>query len=186
MALSKPSNLFLQLISTYFEHLYISPVKTKAITSCIIASLGNLLSQKISGAQRINSDSLLAYALFGFFFGGSVPHYFYMYIHPFVKGPIQFLMVERFLYTPCVQALTLYMLTIFEGNTHNDACKKTKNLYWPILIANLKYLTLLQYINLKYVPPVFRVLVVNLINFFWFVYLSQQRSKQTKPKRRIK
>ncbi|XP_053987980.1 peroxisomal membrane protein 2 [Hylaeus volcanicus] len=176
MALSKPSNLVLQLIGAYFEHLHVSPVKTKAITSCIIATLGNFLSQKISGAKHVNSDSLLAFALFGLFFGGPVPHYFYTFIHPFVKSPYKLLLIERCLYTPCFVALALYMLSVFEGSTHKTASKKMQKLYWPVLSANLKYLTLLQYINLKYVPPMLRVLVVNLIGFFWTVYLAQIQS----------
>ncbi|PBC33662.1 peroxisomal membrane protein 2 [Apis cerana] len=180
MALSKPRNLILQLTSAYFERLYTSPVKTKAITSCIIATIGNFLSQKISGVKHLNEDSLLAFALFGLIFGGPLPHYFYTYIQLFVKNPFILLLVERCLYTPCYQALALYMLSLFEGNTHKDACKQMKSLYWPVITANLKYLTLLQFINLKYVPPILRVLVVNLIGFFWAIYLAQQRSKQSK------
>ncbi|XP_076292320.1 peroxisomal membrane protein 2 [Lasioglossum baleicum] len=182
MALSKPMDLILQLTSGYFERLYTNPVKTKAITSCVIASLGNLLSQKIAGAKVINGDSLLAYGLFGLFFGGPVPHYFYKYIHPFARSPLALLLIERCLYTPLYQALTLYMLALFEGNSHKDAVKQAKNLYWPVLNANLKYLTLLQFINLKYVPPMLRVLVVNLIGFFWVIYLAQKRSRQGKRK----
>lgn len=183
MALSKPTNLLLHLTSAYFQRLYTSPVKTKAITSCVIATLGSFISQKISGAKRINEDTLLAFALFGLFFGGPLPHYFYSSIQPFVKNPLIFLLVERLLYTPCYQALALYMLSLFEGNSHKESSKQMKKLYWPILIANLKYLTLLQYINLKYVPPVLRVLMVNLIGFFWAIYLAQQRSKHSKGRK---
>ncbi|XP_076386740.1 PXMP2/4 family protein 3 isoform X1 [Megachile rotundata] len=206
MALSKPTNFLLQLMGAYFERLYTSPLKTKAITSCIIASLGNFMSQKISGAKYLNQDSLLAFALFGLIFGGPLPHYFYTYVQPFLKNPLSLLLVERCLYTPCYQALALYMIALFEvqsftyyldsqlivldfitlkfillqGNTHNDAYKQLKKLYLPVLTANLKYLTVLQYLNLKYVPPLLRVLVVNLIGFFWAIYLAQQRSKQSK------
>ncbi|XP_003489502.1 peroxisomal membrane protein 2 [Bombus vancouverensis nearcticus] len=180
MALSKPKDLILQLTSAYFERLYTSPLKTKAITSCVIAALGNFISQKISGAKRFNEDSFLAFALFGLFFGGPLPHYFYTYINPFVRNPLILLLIERCLYTPCYQALALYMLSMFEGSSHDDALKQMKKLYLPVLTANLKYLTLLQFINLKYVPPILRVLVVNLIGFCWAIYLAQQRSKQTK------
>lgn len=182
MSLSKPSDLVLRLTSAYFQRLYTSPVKTKAITSCVIATLGNFLSQKISGAKSINKDSLLAFALFGLFFGGPVPHYFYKNVQPFVKSPLLFLLIERFLYTPCYQALALYILALFEGNTHDEACRQMKKLYWPILSANLKYLILLQYINFKYVPPILRVLVVNLIGFFWTIFLAQQRAKEARTR----
>ncbi|XP_033321734.2 peroxisomal membrane protein 2 [Megalopta genalis] len=182
MALSKPMDLILQLTSAYFERLYNSPVKTKAITSCIIASLGNIVSQKISGAKFVNGENVVVYGLFGLFFGGPIPHYFYQFIHPIVRNPLLLLLIERCLYTPCYQALTLYMLALFEGNASKDAVKQMKRLYWPVLSANLKYLTLLQFINIKYVPPVLRVLVVNLIGFLWVIYLAQQRSRQEKKK----
>ncbi|KAK9295575.1 hypothetical protein QLX08_010138 [Tetragonisca angustula] len=180
MALSKPTNFIFQLTAAYFQSLYTSPLKTKAITSCVIAAFGNFISQKISGAKHFNEDSFLAFALFGLFFGGPLPHYFYTYIHPFVRNPLLLLLIERCLYTPCYQGLTLYMLSIFEGNSHDNAWKQMKKLYWPVITANLKYLTLLQFINLKYVPPILRVLVVNLIGLFWAIYLAQQRSKQSK------
>ncbi|XP_043258456.1 peroxisomal membrane protein 2 [Colletes gigas] len=176
MALSKPSNLFLHFIGTYFEQLYINPVKTKAITSCILATLSNYISQKISGAKHMNHDSLLAYALFGLFFGGPVPHYFYTFIHPFVKSPFKLLLIERCIYLPCFQALALYMLSRLQGNTHKYSCKEMKRLHWHVVSTNLKYLTLLQYINFKYVPPGLRVLMINLISFFWTIYIAQLQS----------
>ncbi|XP_034182380.1 peroxisomal membrane protein 2 [Osmia lignaria lignaria] len=182
MALSKPTNFILHLTSAYFERLYNSPLKTKAITSCIIATLGNFISQKISGVKRLNQDSLLAFALFGLLFGGPAPHYFYTFMQPLLKNPLILLLVERLLYTPCYQALALYMIALFEGNTYEDSYKQLKKLYLPVLTANLKYITLLQYLNLKYVPPLLRVLVVNLIGFFWAIYLAQQRSKQSTGK----
>lgn len=39
MALSKPKNLILQLTSAYFERLYTSPVKTKAITRYVVINI---------------------------------------------------------------------------------------------------------------------------------------------------
>lgn len=38
MALSKPKDLILQLTSAYFQRLYTSPLKTKAITRYVIAN----------------------------------------------------------------------------------------------------------------------------------------------------
>lgn len=35
------------------------------VFSCIIAALGNVASQKLSGARHLNEDSILAFALFG-------------------------------------------------------------------------------------------------------------------------
>ncbi|XP_072747657.1 PXMP2/4 family protein 3 [Anoplolepis gracilipes] len=182
MSLSKPVNIFYSLVGAYLQRLYFSPLKTKAITSCIIAALGNVVSQKLSGARQLNEDSILAFALFGLFFGGPVPHYFYSYVPLLVKHPLGILLIERLLYMPCFQALALYMLAIFEGKSHRMASDQMQKLYLPTLKANLKYLTLFQYINIKYVPPMLRVLMVNLIGFIWVVYLANKRAKALKEK----
>ncbi|KAL6427035.1 hypothetical protein ACFW04_009311 [Cataglyphis niger] len=179
MSLSKPANIVYNLLGAYLQQLYVSPLKTKAITSCIIAALGNVVSQKLSGRQ-LNQDSVLTFALFGLFFGGPLPHYFYTYVPLLVKHPLGILLIERLLYTPCYLAFALYMLAIFEGNSHRVASIQMQKLYLPTLIANLKYLTLFQYINIKYVPPMLRVLMVNLVGFAWVVYLANKRAKALK------
>ncbi|XP_029680796.1 peroxisomal membrane protein 2 [Formica exsecta] len=181
MSLSKPANIIYNLLGAYLQRLYVSPLKTKAITSCIIAALGNIVSQKLSGRQ-LNEDSVLTFALFGLFFGGPVPHYFYTFVPLLVKHPLGILLIERLLYTPCYLALTLYMLSIFEGNSHRAAIIQMQKLYLPTLRDNLKYLTLFQYINIKYVPPMLRVLMVNLVGFAWIIYLANKRAKASKEK----
>lgn len=182
MALSKPRNILWHLMGVYLERLYTSPLKTKAITSCLLGALGNLLSQKISGAKRIREDSILAFALFGLLIGGPVPHYFYTYLQPLVRSPVSFLLVERFVYTPLFQLLALYLLALFEGKTHEESCKQLKKIYWPVLAANIKYLTLAHYLNIRFVPPMLRVLSANLIGFLWSIYLAQERAKAAKER----
>ncbi|XP_029165313.1 peroxisomal membrane protein 2 [Nylanderia fulva] len=182
MSLSKPSNIIYSLVGAYFQRLYTSPLKTKALTSCIIAALGNIASQKLTGARQLNEDSVLAFALFGLFFGGPVPHYFYTFVPLLTRHPLGILLIERLLYTPCFQALALYMLAIFEGKSHRMATIQMQKLYLPMLTANLKYLTLFQFINIKYVPPMLRVLMVNLVGFVWVIYLANKRAKASKEK----
>lgn len=181
MSLSKPQRVMYQLLGSYILRLYTSPVKTKAITSCIIAILGNVLHQKISGRGRIDKDMLLAFGLFGLIFGGPAPHYFYAFVQPYVRNPVMLLAIERLVYTPCFHALALYVLSRFKGNSHKEASKQLAILFWPTVYTNLKYLTLLQYINMKLVPTELRVLVGNLIGFFWTIFHAQQeRAKVSK------
>lgn len=44
---------------------------------------------------------------------------------------------------------TIYL----QGKSHRVAFDQMQKLYLPMLTANLKYLTLLQFINIKYIPP---------------------------------
>ncbi|KDR20079.1 Peroxisomal membrane protein 2 [Zootermopsis nevadensis] len=116
MSLSKPVFNFLGF---YFEQLHTNPVKTKSITSCVIATLGNLTSQYLSGVKVINQDSLIAYGMFGLLFGGSVPHYFYRALDHYISddvalAPVKQLILERLIFMPLFQILALYMLARLE------------------------------------------------------------------------
>lgn len=182
MALSKPTDFMYKLLGAYLERLYSNPLKTKAITSCILASFANILSQKLAGAKRINKDNVISFALFGLLIGGPVPHYFYTYINLLVKNPLGIFLIERLIYMPCFQALALYTLALFEGKSHKEACKQTEKLYLQAVITNLRYLTLLQFLNIRYVPPMLRVLVVNFIGFVWAVYFATKRANISKGK----
>jgi len=183
MSLSKPVELLYDVLGMYLNSLYSSPIKTKAITSCVTATLGNYLAQRLTGVKHINQDSLVAFGLFGLIFGGTVPHFFYRYVPLVTKNPLGILFIERILYTPCFQALALYMLARFEGKSHAQSMKDFNRLYSPILEANLKYLTLLQFINIRYVPPMLRVLVINVIGLLWCIFLAKKRERLEASKR---
>ncbi|XP_055315453.1 peroxisomal membrane protein 2 [Sitodiplosis mosellana] len=179
MSLSKP--LF-NALSFYLEQLFMHPLRTKSITSCVLASSANVVSQKLMGHKEINQQSLFAYALFGLLFGGSMPHYFYKIMEKTLVGrtklnQILFFACERLIYTPLFQALSLFCLSIFEGKSQEAALQNLFTLYWPVLKANWTYLSLLVFINIRFVPPIFRVLIGNLIGFGWVIFLTMKRRK---------
>lgn len=179
MSLSKP--LF-DALSFYLEQLFMHPLRTKSITSCVLASGANIVSQKIMGQKEINQQSLFAYALFGLLFGGSMPHYFYKLMEKTLTGrtklnQILFFACERLMYTPMFQALSLFCLAIFEGKSQQEAIQNLHALYWPVLKANWTYLSLLVFVNIRFVPPIFRVLIGNLVGFGWVIFITMKRRK---------
>lgn len=130
---------------------------------------------------------MFAYSLFGLIFGGSVPHYFFKMIEKVVpdmeyKRFAEFIL-ERLTYAPIFTALSLYFLTIFEGKAPEEALKNLKRLYVNILLTNWKYLTLPVFINFNFIPPMLRVLVANLIGFFWIIYIADKRRRAAAKKR---
>lgn len=178
MSLSKP---FYSLLGAYFEQLFNHPVRTKAITSCVIATSANYCSQKIAGTKKVNSDILVAYGLFGLIFTGPLSHLFYQWLER-ITNDLRFkqllmLLGERAIFAPAITALSLYFITRFEGKSHEDGVSNLNDLYKLILVNNWKYLTLPVLINFRFVPPMLRVLVANIIGFCWIVFLSAKRRK---------
>ncbi|XP_067011073.1 peroxisomal membrane protein 2 [Anabrus simplex] len=171
-----------QMLGSYMEQLHYHPIRTKSISSCVIALSGNVVSQYMSGAKVLNQDSLIAFGLFGLIFGGTVPHFFYQLLDRVLTEEtsnlyMKQLLIERLIYTPLFQALALYMLARLEGRSQKESKQQLLRLYWPVLKANWIWLTVLQYLNLRVVPPMLRVLVVNLIGFFWCIFLANKRRK---------
>ncbi|CAH1991639.1 unnamed protein product [Acanthoscelides obtectus] len=180
MALSKP---VISALSFYFGQLFEHPVRTKAITCAIIATTGNLASQKISGSKALDFHSLLAYGIYGLVVGGTIPHYFYNFLDWAVPEDASFpiakkLLLERLVYSPLYQAFTLYALARLEGKDHDGALEQLRHLYLPVLTTSWKYLTIIHLINLSFVPPMLRVLIINLMGFFWTIYIANQRRQQ--------
>ena len=149
--------------------------------SCVIAASANVCSQKIAGVKRINSDSVVAYGLFGLIFTGPLSHLFYQWLDRVTQDRrfrgLLMLLGERTLFAPIITALSLYFITRFEGKDHEEGMSNMNDLYKMILVNNWKFLTLPVLINLRYVPPMLRVLVANLIGFCWIVFLSAKRRK---------
>ncbi|CAA9995932.1 unnamed protein product [Nesidiocoris tenuis] len=145
-------------LTDYLQAIYLRPLRTKAYTSCVIATLGNLSSQRIAGNKSIDWNSVRAFALFGLLFGGTVPHYFFMLLEKCVgknsANPVLVkLAIERLMYAPCYQVLSLYMLARFEGKDHDEASNQLSKLYWQVLRTNWMFLSMFQLLNLWLVPP---------------------------------
>ncbi|XP_063238258.1 peroxisomal membrane protein 2 [Bacillus rossius redtenbacheri] len=172
----------LEALAFYLQQLETNPLKTKCITCCFLATTGNMLSQYLSGKRSIDKDSLIAYGLFGFLFGGPIPHWFFLLLENVVpRGSsnvhLKRILMERLLFMPAFQALGLYMLTIFEGKSHKEAQRNVKRMFVSVVKANWLYLTVPQLLNIIYVPPMLKSVANSLIAFCWIVYLAKKRSQ---------
>lgn len=162
--------------------LYTHPLRTKSLTSAIIYVLGNYTSQRISGGKALDKNSIFAFGAYGLLFGGSVPHYFFECLEWLIPGTshlavVKQLLFQRLIFTPLYQLFTLYTISRLEGRTHRQAIHQLIPIYVPVLVANWKWLTALSIINLTVVPPVLRVVFMNLVGFVWSVYIATKRRK---------
>ncbi|XP_017487288.1 PREDICTED: peroxisomal membrane protein 2 [Rhagoletis zephyria] len=179
MSLSKP---VYSLLGVYLEQLFNHPVRTKSITSSVLAASANYTAQRIAGHKKINQESVIAYGLFGLIFGGSVPHYFYQTVERLFRHDLKFrrlfqFLSERLVFAPFYQLLSLYFLSIFEMNSHEVAVANLKKLYWPLLRTNWQYLSIPVIINMTYVPPMLRTVTMSIVSFIWVVYIAQWRRR---------
>uniref|UniRef100_A0A6N2N4V6 Peroxisomal membrane protein PMP22 n=1 Tax=Salix viminalis TaxID=40686 RepID=A0A6N2N4V6_SALVM len=70
----------------YLIQLQVNPLWTKALTSGVVAALGEALAQKISGFKKIELRKVLLFSVFGFAYGGPFGHYLHKLMSIIFKG----------------------------------------------------------------------------------------------------
>ncbi|XP_046380539.1 peroxisomal membrane protein 2-like [Haliotis rufescens] len=181
---SKEDNPVEKALKAYLKLLQEKPILTKACTSAVVSSLGNIVSQLIvpnpQTKGRIAWRSTLAYATFGFCVSGPVFHYFYVNLEKFFpKGSpnaaLKKVLFDRLIFTPPFIFLFLYVVSVLEGQGHAASMHRIRETYWYILKMNWKVWTIIQFINIKYIPVKYRVLFGNAVSLIWSVFISYKR-----------
>lgn len=112
----------------------------------------------------ISGDTVISRLLFG----GTIPHFFYTTLERLISDEVghsiaKRLLVERLIYSPLYQAFVIYMIARLEGKTHGSAIKQLERNYWPILQANWKWMSIIQCINLSFVPPIVSYMLIIIV-----------------------
>jgi peroxisomal membrane protein 2 len=179
------SNFLARLWHGYMRLLAEKPLLTKACTSACTGALGNLLSQYLRPSQgapkHIDWHSVLNYAGTAFVLVAPMMHNYYRLVEKYIpvhasQYKLKRLLVDRLLYTPAFLCIYLYVMCLLEGCGPTLARQKVKVMFWIIYKMNLKILTIVQFINLSYIPPQYRVLFGNLISILWSCYVASKRS----------
>ncbi|XP_064620471.1 peroxisomal membrane protein 2-like [Lineus longissimus] len=171
-------------LTLYVKYLREKPVLTKAISSGLIAGLGDLIAQVIKynpgKGQHIRLRSTAAFATFGFVFAGPLTHQFYIWLDQWVPKTASYcalkrIMIDRLILTPPYMLLFFYVVTVIEGHGFKMATQKIRETFWPVLQMNWKIWTLFQYVNVNYIPSEYRVLFASCISLVWNIYLASTR-----------
>ncbi|XP_005112377.1 peroxisomal membrane protein 2 [Aplysia californica] len=180
----KQDSALSRALAEYVRLLQDRPVITKAITNGVVSGFGNLLSQvlapDVSTGGRMNWRSVFAYSSFGFLVNGPLIHHFYVYLEKIMpknrpNAGIKRVLFDRFIFAPPFLLLFLYYVSIVEGAGQEGAVKKIKEQYWMILKLNWTVWSVVQYININFVPLKFRTLFGNLCALVWMVFISVKR-----------
>jgi len=59
--------------------------------------------------------------------------------------------------------ITIKNINFLQGKSHEDTMKQIYAIYWPILKANWQIVSLVQFFNVKFVPP---MVIIDTILYF--------------------
>ena len=184
-----------QLLRAYRSALVHSPLKTKALTSCVISLLGEVLGAYLKrrkffleykyanpefAPRLLDVKRLAIFGFYGLAITGPLFHWWYGFLERMVRNNningaasvATKVVVDRVILTPPFLLFTLAYIQALLTLQPKEAVTNVKKAYGGALIANWKWWTIAQLVNFNYVPQEGRDLFGNLVAVFWNTYLS--------------
>lgn len=174
---------------SYNEALVVQPLLTKSLTACVLLSGADCAAQLIEKqpGEGIDLPRVLRFAVFGLVLQAPWNHFYYLLLDgaipptadPVSATNIAKVGIDQFLQAPVFTAIIFIFLGALEGQDKQAIERKLNVDWWPTMKANWRLWIPASAINIGLVPPTLRVLFINVVFFFWAIYLSSKTNTNT-------
>ncbi|GAX22361.1 peroxisomal membrane protein 2 [Fistulifera solaris] len=170
--------------AAYNTALQTDPLITKSITASVILGAADLTGQALENRSKISSSIDWArsarFAFFGLVLQAPWNHFYYLLLDgvlpptedPFTATNFLKVVIDQGLQAPLFTILIFVFLGALEGKQLEAIQQQLQKDYKNTMLANWKVFIPATAINIGFVPPIFRVLFLNLVFFGWSIYLS--------------
>ncbi|XP_072976613.1 protein sym-1 [Typha angustifolia] len=171
------------LFSWYLMALDKHPVITKAITSSILNLIGDLICQLlINKVSKLDVRRTIVSAFLGLVLVGPTLHIWYLYLSKLVtisgaSGAFVRLLLDQSIFSPIFIGVFMASLVTLEGRP-SHVVPKLRQEWFSAVIANWQLWIPFQFLNFRFVPQQFQVLVANIVALAWNVILSFKAHKE--------
>ncbi|ONI09916.1 hypothetical protein PRUPE_4G018300 [Prunus persica] len=142
-------------LQQYLLQLQHHPLRTKAITAGVLSAISDIVSQKLTGIQKLQLRRLL----------------------------LKVVLVEQLTSSPWNNLLfMLYYGLVVEGRPWMHVKNKIKKDYPSVQYTSWTFWPVLGWINHQYVPLHLRVVFHSLVAFGWGIFLNLQARSVALPK----
>ncbi|XP_010539236.1 PREDICTED: peroxisomal membrane protein PMP22 [Tarenaya hassleriana] len=173
-------------LQQYLSQLQRYPLRTKAITAGVLSGVSDVVSQKLSGIQKIQLRRLLLKVLFGTGFLGPFGHFYHILLDKIFKGKkdtktiAKKVVVEQLTSSPLNHLLfMIYYGVVIEGRPWVHVRDNIKKNYPSVQLTAWTFFPVVGWINHQYVPLHFRVIFHSLVAFFWGIFLNLRARSMT-------
>lgn len=188
--------------SSYLSALEADPLLVKSITAGVILGAADLSGQAIQqvtaaaaddGSVSVNSSTsagvdlarFVRFAIFGLVLQAPWNHFYYMLLDgalpptedPFTATTGIKVVIDQFVQAPVFTVLIFGFLGVLEGKTVDEIRKQLDDDYVETMLANWKLWVPATAVNIAFCPPILRVLFLNVVFFFWSIFLSLKLNK---------
>mmetsp|Transcript_10640 Transcript_10640/g.23501 ORF Transcript_10640/g.23501 Transcript_10640/m.23501 type:complete len:261 (-) Transcript_10640:153-935(-) len=182
--------------SSYLTALETDPLLVKSITAGVILGAADLsgqaLQQKLASNEGETSTSsgvdiarFARFAFFGFILQAPWNHFYYQLLDgalpptedPFTATTGIKVAIDQFIQAPIFTVIIFAFLGFLEGKTIDEIKKQLDDDYVDTMFANWKLWVPATAVNIAFCPPILRVLFLNVVFFFWSIFLSLKLNK---------
>ena len=164
----------------------------KSVTAGVILGAADLAGQSIQRAtsEEAEGDGLdigrfLRFAFFGFILQAPWNHFYYLLLDgalpptedPFTTTTGIKVVIDQFVQAPIFTVLIFGFLGLLEGKSVDDIKLQLEEDYTDTMVANWKLWVPATVVNIAFCPPILRVLFLNVVFFFWSIFLSLKLNK---------
>ncbi|XP_062161549.1 peroxisomal membrane protein PMP22 [Alnus glutinosa] len=177
------------LFHQYLVQLQRHPLRTKAITAGVLSGISDLVSQKLTGIQKIQLRRLVLKVLFGAVYLGPFGHFLYIMLDKIFKGKkdsktvAKKVVLEQLTSSPWNNLLfMIYYGSIIEGRPWMHVKTNIKKNYPSVQLTAWTFWPVVGWVNHQYVPLQFRVIFHSLVAFGWGIFLNLRARSLTLTK----
>ncbi|XP_062150018.1 peroxisomal membrane protein PMP22 [Alnus glutinosa] len=163
----------------YLLQLQLHPLRTKAITSGILAGCSDAVAQKISGIKKLQLRRLLLVMLYGFAYGGPFGHFLHKLMDKIFKGKkgnktvAKKVLLEQLTSSPWNNFFfMMYYGLVVEGRPWGLVKNKVRKDYPSVQLTAWKFWPIVAWVNYQYMPLQFRVLFHSFVASCWAIFLN--------------
>lgn len=187
--------------SSYLTALEADPLLVKSVTAGVILGAADLSGQAIQQAITVDADNssevvesssngvdfarFARFAFFGLVLQAPWNHFYYQLLDgalpptddPFTATTGIKVVIDQFVQAPIFTVLIFGFLGVLEGKTADEIKKQLDDDYADTMLANWKLWVPATAVNIAFCPPILRVLFLNVVFFFWSIFLSLKLNK---------
>lgn len=186
--------------NSYLGALEANPLLVKSITAGVILGAADLSGQAIQQAvapkdatttttdddsSSVDIARFLRFAFFGFILQAPWNHFYYQILDgalpptedPFTSTTFIKVIIDQFVQAPIFTVLIFGFLGVLEGKSLDMIKDQLDEDYKDTMLANWKLWVPATAVNIAFCPPILRVLFLNVVFFFWSIFLSLKLNK---------
>jgi hypothetical protein len=156
----------------YSQALLEHPIKTKTITSFILSGISGLISKYYSNGGVINADMLVTALQMAALSCPPYSHFWYPILEMISSNPLVKTIVDQLFWRPLLIAYSFVLMNVLKGKSWAQIREIFKASYAGTVKNAWRIWPAAQLLNQSVVPLQFRTVSMDLVSFFWDMYLT--------------